>query len=448
MMQSRKDLYAAHRLMTQRASLALLRGQPDVPDLPMRLLNVAAFSGVLIALIAAVLLVIWGFIRPASVPLEPGHHYLVIDSDTGADFVFCEKDKLCPVVNYASARLALNVPNPRQETVTQSALRSHPLGPQIGIPGLPDPLPVASLLVRRPWSVCDHAGGATILAGGVSSGGRRLGNHALLVQAKRRDWVIWHGSRHAIAPDEVNVLSGAQPASVAPVWLNALPVGAPFAPPRFASPHRSVTGPAGQVQAGHVYKVLVAGVMQYYVQLPTGRIARITKLQSGLLQFDGLSATTLDPSVVSKYSSRPLAADGLPPVAPPVVAPAQSGLSCVVYGAAGSSALHRQVLAGGRFPAGGVATNVPGGIGRVFLPNGTGALVGSAPAPGSGTGTVNYYLVAGGRRYALANQSVAPVLGYQDLSGQAALLPAGVIGLIPQGPVLNPAAANRQVGSG
>ena len=41
-MQSRRDLFQAHRLMTQRASLALLRGEPDVPDQPLRRLNVAA----------------------------------------------------------------------------------------------------------------------------------------------------------------------------------------------------------------------------------------------------------------------------------------------------------------------------------------------------------------------------------------------------------------------
>ena len=29
-MQSRRDLFQAHRLMTQRAALALLRGEPDI----------------------------------------------------------------------------------------------------------------------------------------------------------------------------------------------------------------------------------------------------------------------------------------------------------------------------------------------------------------------------------------------------------------------------------
>ena len=52
-MQSRKDLFQAHRLMTQRASLALLRGEPDIPDQPLRRLNVATFSGVLVAVIVS-----------------------------------------------------------------------------------------------------------------------------------------------------------------------------------------------------------------------------------------------------------------------------------------------------------------------------------------------------------------------------------------------------------
>lgn len=35
-MQTRKDLYQAHRLMMQRLGMALLQAEPDVPESPMR----------------------------------------------------------------------------------------------------------------------------------------------------------------------------------------------------------------------------------------------------------------------------------------------------------------------------------------------------------------------------------------------------------------------------
>ena len=53
-----------------------------------------------------------------------------------------------------------------------------------------------------------------------------------------------------------------------------------------------------------------------------------------------------------------------------------------------------------------------------------------------------YRLVPGGRatRYALSSSTVAQVLGYH-LSSSGTVLPASVLELLPQGPVLDPAAA-------
>jgi hypothetical protein len=83
----------------------------------------------------------------------------------------------------------------------------------------------------------------------------------------------------------------------------------------------------------------------------------------------------------------------------------------------------------------------------VTLPAGAGALVGSDPGPGPDSGVISYFLVANGRRYALAETEVAGMLGY-NLSTQAVLLPAGVVDLIPEGPSLDPAEATRAVPGG
>ena len=185
-MQSRRDLFQAHRLMTQRAARALLRGEPDIPDQPLRRLNVAAFSGVLVAVIVAALFGIWGLLGHGDSQLQPKPGTLVIDKQTGTAYVFCQGGKLCPVLNYASARLALQSASVDQQTVSQASLTKFARGPLIGIPGLPQPLPDPGLLLRQPWSVCvqtvlglsgDRT--STTLVGGIGTGGHSLAGGAL-----------------------------------------------------------------------------------------------------------------------------------------------------------------------------------------------------------------------------------------------------------------------------
>jgi type VII secretion protein EccB len=456
-MQSRRDLFQAHRLMTQRAALALLRGEPDVPDQPLRRLNVAAFSGVLVAVIVTVLFFIWGLLGHGGAPLHDQPGTLVIDKQTGTPFVFCQSGELCPVVNYASARLALSSASLNQQTVNQSALAKFARGPLIGIPGLPQPLPGPGLLIRQPWSVCTAqtttpvAGTHTVtaLAGGIQTGGQSLGAGALVAQALGQDWVIWNGQRMAIQPVLLPALHAAQSVIQVPsVWLNALPQGPAFAPPVIPDRGARVSGPGGApVRVGQVYQVTAVGGSQYYVMLQGG-LAPITQMQAQLLDFEQRAparATLSPPQVSGHLSAVKVPSGGLPSAIPAVAAPAPIVPLCVVY-AGGGISLTRQVETGGQMPPGGVATGVPADVGQVALPPGAGALVGADPGAGPAAGVISYFLVADGRRFALESTGVAGLLGY-SLS-QAVLLPAGVVDLIPAGPVLNPAQASMPVPSG
>src|SRR5262249_8667641 len=239
--QSRRDLFQAHRLMTQRASLALLRGEPDIPDQPLRRLNVATFTGVLVAVIAVALFLIWGLLGHGGSTLQDQPGTLIIDKQTGQAYVFCQRGRfVCPVVNYASARLALRSSTVTQQTVNQAALAKFPRGPVIGIPGLPQPLPEASLLIRQPWSVCTQttitlAGTQTTTAGagGIGAGGPPGGGRGLLVTARGQDGVIGAAQPMLIPPALLPPLGPAaqRPVAVRPVWLEALPQGPNFAPP-------------------------------------------------------------------------------------------------------------------------------------------------------------------------------------------------------------------------
>jgi type VII secretion protein EccB len=456
-MQNRRDLFQAHRLMTQRAALALLRGEPDVPDQPLRRLNVAAFAGVLVAVIVTVLFFIWGLIGHGGSPVQDQPGTLVIDKETGTPFVFCQGGELCPVVNYASARLALNSTSLNQQTVSQSALAKFARGPLIGIPGLPQPLPAAGLLIRQPWSVCTEqtttpvAGTrtGTTLAGGIPADGQPLGTGALVARALGRDWVIWDGQRMAIQPTMLPALHATQSVVRVPaVWLNALPQGQAFAPPAIPDRGATVTGPAGTLaQVGQVFQVTAVAGTQYYVMLQDG-LAPISPLQAQLIDFEpGASArSSLSPPEVSGHvSAVRVPGGGLPGSIPVITAPSPAVPLCVVYSGTGGS-LTRQVETGGQIPPGGVPTGVPDSVDQVALPPGAGALVGADPGVAADPGVISYFLVADGRRFALASTAVAGLLGY-NLS-QAVLLPAGVVDLIPPGPVLDPAQAARPVPTG
>jgi type VII secretion protein EccB len=461
-MQSRRDLFHAHRLMTQRASLALLRGEPDIPDQPLRRLNVAAFSGVAVAVIVTGLFFILGLLGHGGSSLQDQPGTLVIDKQTGTPFVFCEGGKICPVVNYASARLALGNSPLNQQTVDQSALTKFARGPLIGIPGLPQPLPTSGLLVRQPWSVCTQTTSGpfgtqttTALTGGIQVGGQPLGGGALLATALGQDWVIWDGRRMAIQANMIQALNTSQtPASVPTVWLNALAQGQPFTAPVIADKGATVTGPTGgPASVGQVYQVNAAnGGKQFYVALQSG-LSPISAMQASLLDFEpgAPPQATLSPSQVTGHlSAARVPGGGLPGGIPAVVAPAASAPLCVVYAGGGTAlsgtALSGRVETGGTMPSGGVATDVPADVGQVTLPSGAGALVGSDPGTGADSGVISYFLIAGGRRYALASTEVVGMLGY-SLS-QAVLLPAGVVDLIPPGPPLDPALANRPVPGG
>jgi ESX secretion system ATPase EccB len=461
-MQSRRDLFHAYRLMTQRASLALLRGEPDIPDQPLRRLNVATFSGVLVGIIAMVGFLIWGLLGHNGSALQKQAGILVLDQATGQSYVFCGND-LCPAVNYASARLALASDSVTQQTVSQASLDQFPRGPLIGIPGLP-PLPGSGDLVRQPWSVCTQSGispGAgqqttTSLSVDLPTGGSPLRSSSELlvqVQGQSPDWVIWDGQRLPIQHDALDALTAQSPTPVPSVWLNALPEGRAFAAPAIPGRGQPVAdGPAsGPAQVGQTYQVPVAGGTQYYVLLKSG-LATITQTQDKLLQFlPGEPAqTTLTGSEVTAHTSNSTVPnDGLPASIPAAAAPDPTAALCVVYtSAAGGSTLTAQVDTGGRLPPGGVATGASTDVDQVALPAGKGALVGDATGTGQHGGTISYFLVTAGRRYALSQTEVAGWLGYDPNLSQAVLLPAGVVDLIPSGPALDPAQANKALPSG
>lgn len=459
-MQNRKDLLQAHRLMTQRAALALLCGEPDSPNQPLRRRNTATISGILAGVIAVAVFGVLGLLSPGTVSGLTNPGTLAIDKDTGTAFVPCNGAELCPAVNFASALLALNTQRVQRVDVTQGALSHYRIGPAIGIQGLPPDLPTGANLVKGPWSVC-AAQGVSTLVGGRAVGGIPLSaNQAALATTVQGGgqgafWLLWNGQRLQIQPQVAETLFGGQGnlPVVPTAWLDAIPQGPNFAAPKIDGERRDVTGPGGQAVVGQVFVAPSATGLQSYVLEASGRLTSISPVQADLLErVQGLpKPRQISASeAASDLSGASLPSNGLPTQVPRVSSMASP--LCVTY----ESGLRSRITTGGTLPSGAAravgsqgsgsqsgTARVGGGIDHVWLPPDHGALVGVAPDVNQPSAVTSWFLVTGATRYALKSKAVASVLGY-DLTSDQTVLPASVAELLPQGPVLDPEAATAQ----
>jgi hypothetical protein len=80
---------------------------------------------------------------------------MIIEKETGARFVYRD-NVLYPVLNYTSALLILNSPQPNAVQVSRSQLVGVTRGTPLGISGAPDPLPGPGQLITEPWALCSR----------------------------------------------------------------------------------------------------------------------------------------------------------------------------------------------------------------------------------------------------------------------------------------------------
>ncbi len=441
-MQDRKILLQAHQLMTRRASLALLCGEPDSPNQPLRRMNTTTVTSVMVGVIAAAVFGVLGLLAPAPATGLTKAGTLVVDQDTATAYVPCDDGKLCPALNYASALLALDTSPVSTVVVHQDSLARYQIGPTIGIAGVPQDLPTAADLVQGPWSVCT-ANSKTTLVGGESTGGTALDQaQAVLAAASGGDWVLWNGERLAVAQQVMqDLFPDEQPAAVPAAWLDALPQGPDFAAPTIQGSGATVTeGDGKTLQVGQVF--YQASPAQYFVVEASGKLATIPPTLANLLQTDsgapGLRQIN-NADATMNLSGDTIPDGGLPPDLPRVVPKATT--LCAAYGAG----LSRSLTTGGTVPAGATATTGTAGVNAVWLPPGHGALAGAAPSVQQPSTVTAWFLISGAERFALPSPSVAGVLGY-DLQASGTVLPASILDLLPQGPVLAPAAATARAG--
>lgn len=461
--QSRKDILQAYRLMTDRIALAFIAGEPDSPNQPLRRRSTATISGILVGVIAVALAAVWGVVSPGgSVKGLTAANTLTIDKDTGTAYVPCKiagQEELCPALNFASARLALDNANPNTQSVSQAALAGYTIGPTVGIQGLPQDLPTGKNLITGPWSVCSQNGKST-LVGGQSVGKTALSSsQAILAQASIAGqdtyWIIANGIRMQIfLVVRDRLFSQFTPVPVSAAWLNAIPQGPDFVAPSIPGAgdalHAGIPvaqGPDGEpAVVGQAYQ---AQENQFFALLQGGKLAPITELQAQLLNTakgtrqspTGGIAPLINAAQIQNLSGS-LKSTQLPATLPkPASVPAAAAV-CVTYG----TDLSRQFSFGGNVPAGEPTTGGTGLVDQVSVPSGHGALIGVTTdtiTPRASSQILSRFLLVGATRYGMSSPAVPGVLGYSDTS--QVVLPASVVGLVPQGGALDPSKANQHV---
>ncbi|WP_170219419.1 type VII secretion protein EccB [Nocardioides litoris] len=159
-MQTRRDQLHAYRFMTRRAMSALVTGEPDTVEPPMRRLVVMTLSGVMVAIAVAAVFAIIGLLRPGGGDQWKAEGVVIVERDTGARYVILGEE-LHPVLNYPSAVLASGSQGKvKVELVRSDKLDELPPGDTIGIAGLPDSVPSEESLIQAPVVLCSQSASA------------------------------------------------------------------------------------------------------------------------------------------------------------------------------------------------------------------------------------------------------------------------------------------------
>ncbi|WP_408635491.1 type VII secretion protein EccB [Phytohabitans suffuscus] len=372
-------------------------------------------ASVLVAAIAVGAVALYGTVVGTDTPRWGDGPAVLVEKETGARLVY-RQGTLHPVPNHVSALLVLG-PGVETVLVPQGSIEGLPRGVPLGIENAPDAVPDPRRLATAPWTVCSTPDGAAVLVGVAAEGGAPLAERGLLVSAGGDLHLVWEQRRHLLRDRDL-VLSALgwtaeRPVAVAPALLAALPEGTDLARipiPGAGGDARALPGAA----VGDVFVIGSQGGGRQYAVALAGGLAPITQLQADLLLTD---LDQREPVKLSQgeYADLPrlaaLDAAGLPRGTPALAAPTPT--VCATVPSSG-------VRVGGSVPGTGVV-----------VPPGGAALVES--------GDTLYLVTDRGRRHAMSDREVPALLGYGEV--RPVRLPPAVVGLVPEGVRLDPAAA-------
>lgn len=470
-MQTRREQVRAYRFVTRRIVSALLAGEPETNDLPMRRLGGALLASLMVGGIVFAIVGVYGLLNPGGGQLDG--NALVIERETGARYVYLD-DTLYPVLNYSSARLALGVADPDVRTVSRRSLLNIKRGHPVGIPNAPDAIPEPGALLGLPWNVCGAhrqdeelaAPETRLLVGTRLPPGNDLGDRALQIQVtdesnNKTQYLVWHNHRLKIADSYVQIalkLDQSTPLPVGQALANAIPDGPDLAP------YKGKGQPAGRTvndkpaAVGQLYR----HDNTYYVMLadglaPVGPVmADIIRGQKNAVPVEEVSLTDL---TAAHSPTTQVEEEGFPKTMPDLLTvDPHTAVVCATATTADADAgvsvhTYDQTPAPLRLTGQDTAGRVTDGVlapTQVLVPGGHGELVVGADPGGATDGSTVYLVTDRGLRYSVprpgnksGGRNVDPkaALGYAEVAPVA--VPKQLLALIPKGPTLDPETAIR-----
>jgi type VII secretion protein EccB len=454
-MRSRRDQVQAHAYVVSRLTCALVHGEPDAQESPLRRTGLGTFGGLLLGTLAVAAFLVWGVISAGNKPAALTAGELIMAKETGARYIYADHE-LWPVLNWSSA-LLLTGGNPAMTVVPAASLAGVPQGQSLGIVGAPDTLPSAGAVNKGAWLVCAVTASrpqVSVTIGLPTRVSQPPPNGGLLATAQGAQYLIWRGERLKLDAPWIAAALGlgrARVTSVSPAWLNAVPTGPDLRP--ISVPGRGGPGPTIGAVRTTIGQVLVTRNVsspdEFYLA-EAGGLAPITAAQAAIVLGDPASAAayrggTAAPVPVSLGAivDAPILHPTLPdsagaPSSPPRSDGGGPGGPCMEYASAGGAP--PQFVFAEPPPGAPPALNTPGVTGSPQTANlitvapGGGAFVRSQAAPGVG-GEPLFLVTNAGIKYPVPSASAASALGYR--AGRAVAMPASLLGLLPTGPPLD-----------
>ena len=156
-MRSRRDQVQAHAYVVGRLTSALVHGEPDSPESPLRRTGLGSFTGLLLGTLMVAAFLVWGLISTGGKTAALTAGELVMAKETGARYIYAGHE-LRPVLNWSSAML-LTGGNTAMTVVPAATLTGIAQGQPVGIVGAPDTMPAAGAAAKGAWLVCALSAG-------------------------------------------------------------------------------------------------------------------------------------------------------------------------------------------------------------------------------------------------------------------------------------------------
>lgn len=466
-MQSRRDRVMAYNFTVGRLGTAMLEGDPDAVDAPMRRTRGGTYLGLGLGALLCIGFLVFGLIMPGGATSWRQEGGVVIDKDGGATYLYSQ-GTLRPVDNLASARLIVGE-GADPSLVKPASLEGTPVAGPVGIPGAPDALPEEG--APAVWRYCalppiedqETPRGRTALVAGDASPPRspELDQGILVSEPDGAVHLLWGGTRLRVKEESGGFQAlGYGTSPVLPVsnaFLGTIPEG-----PDLEAPPVTGAGDPGpeSLDSGHrvgrVFAVSTPDQQDQHYLLTHEGLVPLTLTEALLLLADPdvsgpayddaspeavpLSASEVHRALASGASA-PENASGLP-TAPPTALDLGSAVPCMRWEEDGTPLLTVDDPEGIKaWPVQERPFVDPGcpTPDLVGIPSGVGGAVRALPVGGTETSPTFFVVTDSAAKYPVADDAALGALGYT--AAGAVPLPASLLRVLPTGPLLSQEAA-------